>query len=238
MNDSERVDRRKRVVAQVTSGTSIHSSFLDALGPAEREALAARLRQRSYAKGQSVFNDGDRGDSLYLVHSGRLYVQTTTAAGHVITYRVIHPGEVFGELALVHPSNRRTGRVRALEPTVTFALSKRDFDEVRSLHPAVDRFLVTVLAERVVRTSELAVELLLPPETRVWRRLAVLADAYGDEPIGMTQDALAEAAGTVRQTANRVIRAGVRLGAIEAGRGSVRVIDRQLVQRMAASPAP
>lgn len=182
-----------------------------------------------------MFNDGDRGDSLYLVESGRLDVQSETASGHVITFRVIHPGEVFGELALVHPSNRRVGRVRALEATTTWVLGRRDFDEVRTSHPSVDRFLVAVLAEQVVRTSALAVELMLPPETRVWRRLAVLAEAYGDEPLVMTQDALAEAAGTVRQTANRVVNAGVRLGVLEAGRGVIRVLDRDAVERIATS---
>jgi CRP-like cAMP-binding protein len=75
--------------------------------------------------------------------------------------------------------------------------------------------------------------MLLPPEARVWRRLAVLAEAYGDEPLVMTQDALAEAAGTVRQTANRVVNAGARLGVLEAGRGVIRISDRDAVARIA-----
>jgi CRP/FNR family transcriptional regulator, cyclic AMP receptor protein len=233
MNDGPRIDRRTRVTVAVTSATTVCSSFIEVLGAAERDALIAQLRPRTYAKGRVVFNDGDRGDALHLVQSGRLDVQTATSSGHIITYRVIHPGEVFGELALVHPSNRRVGRVRALEPTVTFVLSRRNFDAVRATHPAVDRFLVAVLAERVVRTSELAVEMLLPPETRLWRRLAVLADAYGEEPIRMTQDALAEAAGTVRQTANRAINEGVRSGALKIERGVIHVLDRMLLQQLA-----
>jgi CRP/FNR family transcriptional regulator, cyclic AMP receptor protein len=233
MTDSGRAGHRKRDADAVTSAGSIRSPFLDAIGEAERAALVARLRPRSYAKGAVVFNDGALGDSMYLVQSGRLDVQSTTASGHVITFRVIHPGEVFGELALVHPSHRRVGRVRALEPSVVYALQRRDFDDVRALHPAVDRFLVAVLAERVVRTSALAVELLLPPEQRVWRRLAVLAEAYGYEPIVMTQDALAEAAGTVRQTANRVINAGVRLGIVKISRGVIHIIDCEALQHMA-----
>lgn len=51
----------------------------------------------------------------------------------------------------------------------------------------------------------------------------------------MRQDALAEAAGTVRQTANRVVNTGVRLGVLEAGRGVIRVLDRDAVERIAAS---
>lgn len=200
--------------------------MLDGLGPDERAALTARLRRREYRRGQVVFNDGDVGDCLYLVEDGRLDVQATTPAGQVVTLRVVHPGEIVGELALVHPDSRRTGRVRALEASTLLALHRLDFDELRAGHPGVDRFLVTVLAERVVQTSRITLELMMPPEERLWRRLAVLADAYGDEPIRMSQDDLAAAAGTVRQTANRVLQSGVRDGILAVERGVVRVLDR------------
>lgn len=212
---------------------TVRSFLLDALGHDEQEALVARLRPRRYKRGQAVFNDGDRGDCLHLVQSGRFDVQVTTTAGQTITLRVVQPGEFFGELALVHPDNRRTGRVCALEPAETLALYRNDFEELRLRHPGVDRFLVTALAERVVRTSELAVELLLPPEIRLWRRLAMLAQAYGDDPIRMSQDDLAHSAGTVRQTANRVLQVGVRQGVLAVGRGAIRILDRAAVEQLA-----
>jgi CRP-like cAMP-binding protein len=195
--------------------------------------LVARLRPRTFRRGQIVFNDGDRGDCLHIVSSGRLGVQLTTPGGQPIIVRVVQPGEIFGELALVHPDTIRTGRVFALEPTDTLALYRVDFEELRRAQPAVDRFLVAALAERVVRTTELAVEQLLPPETRIWRRLAVLSDAYGDEPIRMSQDDLAAAAGTVRQTVNRVLRAGVEEGALVVERGVISVVDRAAAVRHA-----
>jgi CRP-like cAMP-binding protein len=221
----------------VTLDTST-SPLFSALDPVERAELLTHFRIRTYSKGQWVFHDGDRGDALHLVYSGRFEVVATTGTGHAIAFRVMHPGEVMGELALVHPSSRRTGGVRALEASVTLALHRRDFEQARLRHPSIDRFLVMVLAERLVRTSELAVELLMPPEVRLWRRLSVLAEAYGDEPITMTQDTLAHAAGTVRQTANRVVNEGVRLGALEATRGSLRVLDRELVLRLAGHDTP
>ncbi len=208
-------------------------SLIDAVGPAEQEALRARLRTRSYGRGQVVFNDGDPGDCLHIVESGRLDVHVTTTAGQTISLRVVQPGELVGELALVHPDNRRTGRVQALEPTVTLALYRSDFEDVRRRHPAVDRFLVAALAERVIRTSELAVELMLPPEHRLWRRLARLADAYGDQPIRMSQVELAQGAGTVRETANRVLQIGVREGVLTIERGTIHVLDRAALARRA-----
>jgi CRP-like cAMP-binding protein len=208
-------------------------ALLLSVGDAEREAITACLRTQHVPRGQTVFNDGDRGDCLYLVRSGRLDVQVGTPAGQLVTLRVIHPGELFGELALVHPDNRRTGRVTALERTELSALFRRDFESLRRTIPSVDQFLVAALAERVVRTSELAVEMLLPPETRIWRRLAVLADAYGAEPITMSQETLAQVAGTVRQTANRVLQAGVRDGIVALGRGTIAVLDRAAIDERA-----
>ena len=213
--------------------TPVRSLLLDTLGPDERQAIVERLRPKRYTRGQTVFSDGDEGDCVHLVQTGRLDVQVTTTAGQTITLRVIHPGEFFGELALVHPAHRRTGRVTALEATETLALQRRDFEDLRLRHPAVDRFLVTALAERVVATSALAAELLLPPEARLWRRLAVLADAYGDQPIRMSQDALAHAAGTVRQTANRVLQTGVRHGVLIIERSAIRILDRDALERLA-----
>ena len=212
----------------------MRSSLLDSLAGPERDAVIARLRPRHYKRGQAVFNEGDRGDCLHLVQSGRLDVQVTTAKGQTITLRVVQPGEFFGELALVHPDRLRTGRVRALEPASTLALYRHDFDEVRRHHPGVDRFLVTALAERVIQTRKLVVDLLLPPEVRVWRRIEALAAAYGAEPIRMSQDDLAHAAGTVRQTVNRVLRRGKRDHVLALQRGAIQVLDHEAVARLSS----
>lgn len=220
-------------LANVSPVKTVRSSLLDVLEPAERDALEARLRPRHYKRGQAVFNDGDRGDCLYLVQAGRIDVQVTTLEGHTISLRVVQPGEFFGELALVHPDRLRIGRACALEPTETWVLHRQDLEDVRLRHPGVDRFLIVALAERVIRTSELVVEMLLPPEVRVWTRLVSLAAAYGTEPIRMSQDDLARAAGTVRQTVNRVLRHGVRENLLILERGSIQVIDLAAVERLA-----
>jgi CRP-like cAMP-binding protein len=148
---------------------------------------------------------------------------------------VVQPGQCFGELALVHPGHRQVGRVCALEPVEALVLHRADFDELRREHRGIDRMLVAVLAEGLARASTLAVELLLPADVRLWRRLAELADGYGEDPIQMSQDQLAHVAGTVRQTANRVLQAGVRLGVLTIRRGSVIVVDRAALEQLGRS---
>lgn len=210
----------------------VHFELLAVLGHRERALVEARLRPRRYRRGQVLFNDGDIGDCLHIVGSGRLDVQGGTPAGALVTFRVVHPGEFVGELALVHPDNRRTGRVTALEAAETHALYRDDFELLRQEHPAVDRLLVTALAERLIRTSELVVEQLLPPEQRVWRRLVVLADAYSPGPIRMSQDDLAHAAGTVRQTVNRALRYAAANGVLDIRRGEIHLLDRAALEQL------
>jgi CRP-like cAMP-binding protein len=206
--------------------------LLDVLEPAERAALVSRLRIARFRRGRVVFNDGEPGDCLYLVQGGRFDVQVTTPAGTVVVVRVIQPGEFFGELALVGPDVRRTGRVTALEPSEVLTLRRAEFDELRHTNPGVDRVLVAALAEQVRLATAFAAELMMPPDKRIWCRLGVLADAYGDQPIRLTQDDLARVAGTVRQTVNRVLKAGERAGVVELGHGALRVLDREELARL------
>ncbi|MEY2583434.1 MAG: family transcriptional regulator, cyclic receptor protein [Ilumatobacteraceae bacterium] len=217
----------------VSVTASVHSPLLDELDVRDRDALVARLRPRRYKRGQVVFNDGDFGECLYFVQSGRLDMQVTTTDGRAMTLRVIQPGEFFGELALVHPDRLRVGRVCALEPAELLLLHRHDFEELRQSHPRIDRFLVVALAERVIRTSKLVVEMLHRPEDRVWRSISTLAGAYQSEAIRMSQDDLAHAAGTVRQTVNRVLQEGVRRHILVLERGLIQVLDRDAVDAMA-----
>jgi CRP-like cAMP-binding protein len=212
----------------------VQFALFDVLGPSERAALEARLRVARFRRGQAVFNDGDAADHFYLVRSGRFDVQLTTPAGAVVVVRVIQPGEFFGELALVDPDVRRTGRVTALEDSEVLTLRRADLDELRIHHAAVDRMLVAALAERVRLMTAFTVELMMPPEQRIWRRLAVLADAYGTESIRLSQDDLARIAGTVRQTVNRVLKAGERAGVIQMGRGVLHILDRDELARLSS----
>lgn len=196
-----------------------------------------RLRTIELSRGQVLFNEGDIGSSMYLVETGRIELQVSTADGHTLTLHVVQPGEIFGEVALVVADHRRTSRARALEAAKVHALGRSDFAHLRERHPSFDRLLVDVLARRVQRTTTQALEMKLPPEVRVWHRLAALAQAYRGEPIELTQSALADLAGTVRQTANRVLREGVTLGILSVERHHIVVLDEaRLAQRAAVYP--
>ncbi|MEP7105118.1 MAG: Crp/Fnr family transcriptional regulator, partial [Chloroflexota bacterium] len=161
-------------------------------------------------------------------------VGVTTRYGNQVTFTLLGPGDVFGELALIDPTARRTATLTALEATETVVLTQPEFDQLRGDRPEFASALVELLAERVRRLSDQLVEALyVPADTRVLRRLLTAADLYVGGEVPLTQDELAGLAGTARATVNRVLRAEARKGTLELKRRRIRVLDRAALERKA-----
>lgn len=190
------------------------------------ERVLAAARRRTFGKGEIVFHRGDPGDALHLVVRGRFAVRVMTPLGDVATLGIRGAGESFGEMALVHPESRRAATVQALEPAETRAIA---YSQVEQLRPAVDRMLVALLAEDVRRNGELLLDALyVPAERRVLRRLLELGS-----PVVLTQEELAQLAGTSRATVNRVLRDEEKRGTVELTRGRITVTDPETLRRKA-----
>jgi CRP/FNR family transcriptional regulator, cyclic AMP receptor protein len=180
-------------------------------------------RRRRFARGDVVFHRDDPADSLHLVVSGRFAARVITPLGDAALVSVHGPGDAFGELALVGGGSRRSATVSALEPAETRCVSRDDFVRLRREHPGVDAVLCELLAAQVRSTTDRLVEAhYVDAETRLRRRLCELAKAYGGE-IALTQQDLAEMAGTSRATVNRVLREEQARGTVSLGRGHVAV---------------
>ena len=197
-----------------------------------RPGAPARLRR--YKAGEVIAHEGDLADTLHLVRSGRVAVSMTTQYGNQVTFTLLGPGDVFGELALLSPEARRTAALTALDATETVTLTKAEFDRLRAEQPAFGDALTSLLAERVRRLSEQLVEALyVPADARVLRRLLTVARLYEDGEVPLTQDDIAGLAGTARATVNRVLRAEVKRGTLELRRRRIRILDRAAIEKRA-----
>ena len=123
----------------------------------------------------------------------------------------------------------RSATVAALEAAETWAVYMTDFHRLRARHPALNEILMQLLAARVRVMNERLVEALyLDADARIRSRLRDLAKIYahagGSETlIPLTQEQLAELAGTSRATVNRVLREDVSRGLVLLGRGRITV---------------
>lgn len=208
---------------------------LGGLADEHRLLVLSRTTRRSFAKGDVLFFEGEVGDTLHLLQTGTVAVQTSTPSGDVVTLSVMGPGASFGEQALIRSDTRRIATIVALEACETLALHRHEFDDLRARHPAVDRFLVDLLAATVSRLSQQLVEALhVSVEERTVRRLIELVDLYGSSrppapgvpvEIPVRQEDLANMVGTTRPTVNKLLRQMVTDGVVTLGRGRIVVLD-------------
>lgn len=212
--------------------------LLAGVPPDDVRALLQIARRRRFDRGEVVFHRDDPADSLHLIQKGRFAVRIAGPVGDVVTVAVRGPGQSFGELALVAAAaRRRAATVAALEDGETFAVYEADFERIRQEHPEVDRVLIASLAAEVRLLDERLVEALyVPAERRVLRRLLELAEVY-DETIPLTQEVIAELAGTSRATVNRVLNEEEKRGTVAVKRGRTTLLDPDALSQRARTRA-
>jgi CRP-like cAMP-binding protein len=114
------------------------------LGPKELRVIDSLLYERRYLKGEVVFDDGDEGQALYVVLSGRVMVCKEINTVTTVVAE-IPAGALFGELALLDGAPR-TAQVRAAEDCVLAALSRADFGNLLETHARIASKIALQLA--------------------------------------------------------------------------------------------
>ncbi len=90
------------------------------LSEAQLQRLRERVDIRSYKLGEVVFHQGDAGDRMYLVYSGKVRVLRAEDGGEV-PLNTLYPGEHFGEMALVS-GQARNATIRAAADSTLIAV--------------------------------------------------------------------------------------------------------------------
>ena len=91
----------------------------------DRERLAEFIDFRQLAAGETLFNTGEPGESLYVVKSGEIELFIKDTAGQKILLAIASAGEVFGELALLD-RGPRTATAYALADSELLELDRDD----------------------------------------------------------------------------------------------------------------
>lgn len=202
------------------------------LPESERRRWLGKAQRRQFKRGEVLFHEGDPADAVHFIAQGRVMARRTSPMGDSVAFRVIGPGRVLGDVAVVSAARRRSSTVVALEPTTTLALTFGDFERLCAEHPGIRDQLATLLAARVKRLSDHLLEaLFLSTERRVVRRLLDLCEQYDPGPgaalvVPLTQTDIAELAGATRPSTNRVLRSLEAEGLLSLRRGQVEVVDR------------
>ncbi len=99
-----------------------------------------------FEPGQTVFNEGELGDRVYILLSGRAEVLRRRGGGEQLL-TTLGPGECFGEMALLD-SAPRNATVRCVEAMTVLSIPKREFGLLAANVPGLRASFEQVMARR------------------------------------------------------------------------------------------
>lgn len=102
-----------------------NTSLFRSLKPLEIKFVDGLMHERRFLPDEIVFDEGEEGQALYLVMSGRMQISRIHNGQRQILNEV-GPGNFFGDLALLDDSPR-SAQVRALEASELAVFFRDDF---------------------------------------------------------------------------------------------------------------
>ena len=193
----------------------------------DRDDLAgiARLAvPRHYRAGEVLFREGDLGDTCFVLRSGSVRVTRTHSDGRTIALAQLRPPVLLGEMAMLG-SARRSATVEAVEDTAALAVLAGDMRRLLMSRPVIAMAMLDELAARLRAADDQVSQ-------RAFRNVpgriaeALLGQVTGEEGeavVSLTHAALADIAGTSRETVSRFLAQLERAGVLTLGRRQITI---------------
>jgi CRP/FNR family transcriptional regulator len=216
------------------------SPLLRELSDEDTETFRPHARVVLLPRGERLFEEGDLGDCLYMVISGKVKLTRTAPDGRESLVSVHGPGDMFGELAMFDPTYRTSAASAVIDARLA-EIAHDDLREVLTTRPAVALLLLKVLAQRLRRVTDSNTNLIFTDVPgRVAKALLELAGKFGtptDEGVqvnhDLTQEELAQLVGASRETVNKALADFAARGWLQLSAKSVLLIDPDRLLRRA-----
>lgn len=127
-----------------------HIRLFDGISPAEMQEMEKITRMEEVKKRQPFYLPGDPSSNVYLLKRGRVKLANTAASGKEVTFDILEPGEVFGELEVLEGLPRETA-AEALDDAMICVIRREDFDRYLAMHPNITVKLTKLIGLRLRR---------------------------------------------------------------------------------------
>ena len=164
---------------------------------------------KQVTKGNVVLTEGEVGDSLYAIISGRVKVFIGDEDGREIILKILGPGDFFGEMSLID-KQPRSASVSTLENCVFKVLSHSAFEASVEMAPRIATLVMQALAKRLRDADrKISTLALMDVYGRVANTLLELAiTTNGKLVVGekLSQQDIANMVGASREMVNRILK--------------------------------
>jgi GAF domain-containing protein len=107
---------------------------------------------RVYAQGEIIFKEGDEGDRMYVIQSGRVQITKKTPSGD-LTIATLVTGEIFGEMALFDRLPR-SATAAALDEARILSIDKKKLFQTIDRDPTLVFKTLESMSRRIRRLDE------------------------------------------------------------------------------------
>lgn len=119
--------------------------IFDELNSAEKKIVENLLRSREYAAAEVIYKEGEAGDSLNIIASGKVSINKTMVEGDQFCISSLKGGEIFGILSFLDGS-RHDATIVSEDRTTLLTLDRTDFDSLLHSEPLIAAKILRRLA--------------------------------------------------------------------------------------------
>jgi len=155
------------------------------LGPGELEEISVSLVDRAYPPNRTVIEEGQVGNSCFIIVQGKVAIFKETGSGEVLL-AVRGGGAFFGEMALLECTTR-SATVRTLQASYLLELPGQDFRRLLQRNVVISSVMVRELSQRLRDTDSKLVAALDELSHHIRQRDEVLLPALGERTRQLTE---------------------------------------------------
>ena len=167
-NDRQRRRFRAAHAPEPESGASAQLSVSRSYRTRRSKASRRSRSSAPITKSSVIFSQGDEGDALFGVASGRVRISASASGGREVFLNIMEPGDTFGEIAVMD-GLPRTANAMALDTSTLIVIQRADFLPFLEREPLLAIHLLKLMCERLRWTSELVEESAFMARTRAAR---------------------------------------------------------------------
>jgi len=185
--------------------------FID-LSDMELQALGQLARVRNYRNNMLIFMEGEPGEALYFIISGRVKISKATADGREQILHILQSGDVFAEVVLID-RGPYPATAEVIESGQIGMLLNDDVENLIRSNPEIALKLLRLAFKRL-RLAQAQIRDLALKDTygRLASMLLILAKDHGEELAGgikidlpLSRQEFANLIGTTRETVTRIL---------------------------------
>lgn len=192
--------------------TLSRAGIFQGVDPRATAALASQLWPVEFTRGCEIFRQGDPGESLYIIISGKVKIGNRSPRSKDSLLAILGPSDMFGELSVFDPGPR-TSSATAVTEVCAARMERHTLRAWIADRPEIAEQLLRVLARRLRRTNDNLADLIFTDVPgRVAKQLMELAQRFGTQhdatvrvDHGLSQEEIAQLVGASRETVNKTL---------------------------------